>query len=492
MKYMLLKGEYEGGFSVYQTNSSRDLSLLDSITYGEFFKRLRDAVKAKSSLEDMKLADGNLTIDLFSSEKVTIGFSTELWHDESFRGTLEDILAEYKEVSLETKRNIEEKKRTIQERKRFEEEVFRSLNEYLKTGKFGENRDGKFMSAFIDYIDKNKGKIKSGLEGEGLKSRHPHFMRFYKVMKFLSVPAFLTLLVSFVCSIILPVLIFIADMHLPFIISLVLMIISGSVFGLDIILDKTRKKYVNDLYRILVKKAEIEKEKIESMEKSIENDSLQQDIFLKYISRASFYMLEHNDLDFSNEARELSLLLHSYADAKKEEIAQKARVDRFKVLGELTKLEIAIYSKNNNKRFLTDYLAKGLDDRLEFLGIAKNVVLSDSALNDVFKTIKRILNFPYDGFDDDIMELIKMSQEYVEETKKDETPRGLGYTEASVKLINRLALLTCEIDKRVSSYIDSVNLDGDLAAIQGCIEAVGIAPTEEVARGENTGTAVHM
>lgn len=481
--------------------STRELSLLDPITYGEFFKRLRDDVKTKSSLEDMKLVDGNLTIGHFFTnneisfglDEITVSFSTELWQDESFKNTLEDILAEYKEVSLETKQNIEEKKRTIQERKRFEEEVFRTLDEYLKTGKFGENRDEKFMSVFIDYIDKNKDKIKSHLAGEALKQRHPHFTRFYKTMEFLVIPVCLTFLLSTVSSIF-TLILFFMDVILPLIISLGSAIMSGAIIGFDaIILDKTKEKYVNVSYDELVEMAEIEKEKIESMEKSIENDSLQQDIFLKYISHASLYMLEHNDLDFSKEAQELSLLLHSYADAKKEEVAQKTRLDRFKFLSELTKLEIAIYSKNNNKRFLTDYLTKGLDDRLEFLGIAKNVTLSDSALNDVFKTIKRILNFPYDGFEDDLMELIKMSQEYVEETKEDETPRRLGYTEASVKLVNRLALLTCEIDKRVSAYIDSVNLDGDLAAIQGCIDAFCIASsTEEVFEEKNTGTAVHM
>ena len=71
--------------------------------------------------------------------------------------------------------------------------------------------------------------------------------------------------------------------------------------------------------------------------------------------------------------------------------------------------------------------------------------------------MKRILTFPYDGYETEINELLKIATDYVKRSLSDGVQNDVGITPSKIEATQALAAIENVINKKISDYIDSTN-----------------------------------
>lgn len=508
MQYYLTKGHHDGEIIMYKRNKSGIVEaytktefeepLVKHLTlpYSEFRRRWKACIDSGDFVEEFKFEDGILHTECFSFSEREAQYSFEtsdyeialsLYQDEVFKAILDSLLKDYAEVSEKTKENIKNLKPNIRKIGTY----LNAIEAYFKNGNLGQ-RDESFISELYDYIINNREGLRDFFGKEIMKIRHP-FRSFFGKENFMA-----TMVLSFICSLI--SLFF--SMFLVFMDDWILVKISagcaalslGGFFGGGFALNNN---FVNDsfdkLYSELVDAVGKEKEKAENLSVTLDEKDLTQDAFLRCIKKASSYMDKHREADFSCEAQAMYRLVQDYKKALKKE----SGVDRFQFLSMLTKLELSIYSKSASDSMkyasVKEYMEQGLEDRLEFLGLLKIANIKDGSLEMVYNTIKRVLSFPYDGCEREIVELFQIAKDYVEEMQGTEPSSTFGCTPASEKMLRRVSQVEQRIVEGINRFIDHTNLTEDLAAIQSALTTAGIeAPTEESSHEPGTGTPMQM
>lgn len=496
--YLLICGKdkennKDGRIHGFVKKSENEFTLAGKYTYEEFFGYLEKRLEEKSHIESLGFRDGRIILLDFIFDEGKLSYSSkgveyiasfELTQDEEFNRRVERLQRKYEAASEETKTNIAKIKAEIDEKKKFLERFKKSIETYFKTGQIAES-DRVFNEASKDFILNNKDKVVKVMDEKAFRVKRPYWNRFWRFFDQIFGGLFLIATGGIIFAALSPLFYFLLENWFVLKLSLAVAGISGSLGLLSIssLPEKIRKMPIKGLSHEFLEALERRIEKSDNPVITMKESDVKPDVYLDCLNRAYNYMRKFPDGVFLNELLGINELIFDYASAKKEEMTSGTGIEKLNFLKRLTKLEIAIYSKSiegvPRRKPIEDYMMMGLEERLEFLGLPSRKNINDSTLKDIFETIKRVLSFPYERCEDDIVELFALAQEYVKNAQVDSEPKGYGLTNVSQEAIKKLAIIEERIKVKISEFIDAENLSGDLATIGGYLGTLGITGEKE-------------
>ncbi len=135
------------------------------------------------------------------------------------------------------------------------------------------------------------------------------------------------------------------------------------------------------------------------------------DKFFEYILEDTNFMRSHTEVNYTDVIKKLDKLLSTFSVIKKGEILGTDRVPKNDIIGELSFIEIEMYSltrtngKVFDKKVASACTIDSIKSKLEYLGYDVEELMKDAFVSDVMLSIKRVLELPYDGCEVEISKL---------------------------------------------------------------------------------------
>lgn len=483
-EYIILKHESDNSMIyIYENDGSQNFELLRAMDRKDFFEELKCAIDAKKSITNFEVKNGNVELeclyvdgDDYEEDRITLTFSYELFADPEFLAGLNSLKSRFDEVREETKRNVEEQMRICDQREAFR----KTIASYVKTGKA--KGDGEYLTHLYEFVKDNKEHIVAFLDSLDVEAKRfwkRDFLNWFIINGDVAFLGDVMSLIMIVFGIIEGV-----AFNTWFFVKLGLITIGVCTpVGLLSISPIPRKLIRKDMEKIYEElKSYIEKSLNCGEEILLQNEQ-DRDVFLDSLRKLFEFIKNKEEKEYSSCIIELNRLIHDYAGAKRAELSGETKIDKFAFLRRLIALEFVLKSKDNS---ISDSLFMSIDDRIKFLGMPQNAKFDDVVLNDIFNTMKRILTFPYDGYETEINELLKIATDYVKRSLSDGVQNDVGITPSKIEATQALAAIENVINKKISDYIDSTKLNNDLSTIVTFAETLSASGEDSILEEDDT------
>lgn len=199
-----------------------------------------------------------------------------------------------------------------------------------------------------------------------------------------------------------------------------------------------------------------------------------EDPFIRFILADIDYIMNIGSNSYTQELNLLEDLVKRYIESKKNEILRASRLDMESFLNELTDLELNLFGKNSkiglkrsNKGLIREDFIK---ERLNYIGILSDTSIENDYLSLIYKLVKKITSYPYEGCEASLVELYKIAADFIKEKNEEKTEGLLIYTPER-NILKRITSLELEIDQKIDRCRRAEALAQDMELLESSIES---------------------